>query len=75
MAKTRGEREDDARNAQLEHMREQIASGDLSIRQMTDAEQAHWDERSAASDRQATPGERTRRDAARKKRASKKRTA
>jgi hypothetical protein len=71
MAKTRGERENDARNAQLEHMREQIESGELTVRQMTDAEQADWDERSAASERQATPKERARRDAARKKRAGK----
>jgi hypothetical protein len=35
---------------------------------MTDSERMHWDDHSAASDRQATPEERTRRDAARKKR-------
>lgn len=71
MAKTHREREDDKREERLEHMRQQIASGELRVRQMTDAEQAQWNERSAASERQATPGERARRDAARKKRAGK----
>jgi hypothetical protein len=49
-------------------MRGQVSSGELVVRQMTDAERAHWDDQSAASDRQATPEERTRRDAALKKR-------
>jgi hypothetical protein len=68
MAKTTREREDDAREARLEHMRDQVSSGELLVRQMTDAERAHWDDHSAASDRRATPEERTRRDAALKKR-------
>jgi hypothetical protein len=68
MAKTTREREDDAREARLEHMRDQVSSGELRVRQMTDAERAQWDDHSAASDRQATPEERARRDAALKKR-------
>ena len=68
MAKTRHEREDDAREGLLGHIRDQVSSGELVVRQMTDSERAHWDDHSAASDRQATPQERTRRDAARKKR-------
>jgi hypothetical protein len=68
MAKTRHEREEDAREGRLEHIRDQVSSGELVVRQMTDSERAHWDDHSAASDRQATPEERTRRDAARKKR-------
>jgi hypothetical protein len=68
MAKTRHERDEDAREERLEHIRDQISSGDLVVRQMTASERRHWDERSAAFDRQATPEERTRRDAARKKR-------
>jgi hypothetical protein len=68
MAKTAREREEDAREGRLEHIRDQVSSGELVVRQMTDSERAHWDDHSAASDRQATPGERTRRDAARKKR-------
>jgi hypothetical protein len=67
MAKTRQEREDDAREGQLEHIRDQVSSGELVVRQMTDSERADWDDHSAASDRQATPEERTRRDAARNK--------
>lgn len=68
MAKTRGEREEDAREALLEHIRDQVSSGELVVRQMTDSERARWDDHSAASDRQATPEERKRRNAARKKR-------
>jgi hypothetical protein len=68
MAKTRGEREEDAREGLLEHIRDQVSSGELVVRQMTDSEWARWDDHSAASDRQATPEERKRRDAARKKR-------
>jgi hypothetical protein len=68
MAKTAREREEDEREGRLEHIRDQVSSGDLVIRQMTDAERAQWDDQSAASDRQATPEDRTRRDAARKRR-------
>ena len=68
MAKTRGEREEDAREGLLEHIRDQVSSGELVVRQMTDSERTRWDDHSAASDRQATPEERKRRDAARKKR-------
>ena len=76
MAKTRGEREEDAREGLLEHIRDQVSSGELVVRQMTDSEWARWDDHSAASDRQATPEERKRRDAARKKkRDANKRTA
>jgi hypothetical protein len=64
MAKTSRERDEDARKERLEHIRDQVSSGELVVRQMTDSERAHW----AASDRRATPEERTRRDAARKKR-------
>ena len=72
MAKTTREREEDAREGRLEHIRDQVASGDLVVRQMTDSERAHWDDHSAAADRQATPEERTRRDAARKKKRERK---
>jgi hypothetical protein len=68
MAKTRHEREEDAREGRLEHIRDQVSSGELVVRQMTDSERAHWDDHSAAVERLATPQERTRRDAARKKR-------
>jgi hypothetical protein len=69
MAKTARDRQDDERQARLQNVSAQIASGDLTIRQMTAAERAHWDKRSAAADSQATPEERARRDAARRTRA------
>ena len=40
MAKTSRERDHEARQAKLEHVREQVASGQLVIREMTDAERA-----------------------------------
>ncbi len=75
MAHPRQEREEDAREGQLEHIRDQVSSGELVVRQMTDSERAHWDDHSASSDRHASPEERTQRDAARKKRDRKKRDA
>jgi hypothetical protein len=68
MARTRTEREDDQREERLEHMREQIASGELVVRQMTASERRHWKERSDSFHDHATPEERARRDAARRKR-------
>ncbi len=70
MAKTARERDEDAREGRLEHFRDQVVSGELVVRQMTDSERARWDEHSAATDRKATPEQRARRDAARKKRRS-----
>ena len=68
MAKKRNEREDDERQERLEHMLEQISSGELVVRKMTASERRRWEERSDAFDDHATPEERTRRDAARQKR-------
>ena len=68
MAKTRNEREDDEREERLEHMREQISSGELVVRQMTKSERRQWQERSIAFDDQATLEERSRLDAARQQR-------
>lgn len=68
MAKTARERSEDAREDRLEHIRDQVSSGELIVRQMTDSERKHWNEQSAAADRQATPEERTRRENARKRR-------
>jgi hypothetical protein len=67
MAKTTRERDEDVREGRLEHIRDQVSSGELVVRQMTESERTRWDDHSAVSDRQATPQERTRRDAARKK--------
>ena len=65
MARTRNEREDDERQERLEHMREQVSSGELVVRQMTADERKRWQDHSEAFDDQATPEERSRRDAAR----------
>ena len=51
------------RQAKLEHIREQVSSGALVIRQMTRAERVKWDEQRAILDANFTPAERTRRDA------------
>ena len=63
------ERAHQKRELRLEKMRNQIASGDLTVRQMTADERARWDEHSAVSERRATPAERVRRDSARRQRA------
>ena len=55
--------------------RDQVVSGELVVRQMTDSERARWDEHSAAADRKATPEQRARRDAARKRRSHQERNA
>jgi hypothetical protein len=52
------------RQAKLEHIREQVSSGALVIRQMTRAERAKWDKQRAIIDANFTPAERTRRDTA-----------
>ena len=69
MAKSPREREDDKRDKRFENMREQIASGDLTVRQMTPEERARWDEHTAASTHHMSPDERARRSAAQRKRA------
>ena len=73
VAKTSRERDHEARQTKLEHVREQIASGALVIREMTDAERLRWTTRRAISEARSTPAERTRRAAAvenRRKRAA-----
>jgi hypothetical protein len=63
-AKTNREREHDAREAKLEHMRELVSSGVLVIRPMTKAERAKWAKRRAKLDKDSTPQQRVRREAA-----------
>jgi hypothetical protein len=58
------ERAAEERQAKLEHIREQVSSGALVIRQMTRAERAKWDKQRAIVDADLTPAERTRRDSA-----------
>ena len=52
------------REAKLEHIRKQVSSGALVIRQMTRAERTKWDKQRAFLDATFTPAERTRRDSA-----------
>lgn len=61
VAVARHEREHAARQAKLDHIREQVAAGRLVIREMSDAERARWASRDAAADARATPAERARR--------------
>ena len=56
------ERAAEERQAKLEHIREQVSSGALVIRQMTHAERAKWDKQRAILDANFTAAERTRRD-------------
>ena len=73
MAKTSRERDYEVRQAKLEHVREQVASGQLVIRKMTVAERARWDKQHGALEASSTPVERARRAAAvenRRKRAA-----
>lgn len=64
MAKTRAEREQEAREAKLEHVREQVESGRLVIREMSDAERARWATQHASSEARATPAEKASRSRA-----------
>lgn len=50
------------RQAKLEHIREQVSSGALLIRQMTRAERAKWDKQRAILEANFTSAECTRRD-------------
>ena len=61
MAKTRREREQEQREAKLEGVREQVASGKLVIREMSDAEKVKWAAQQASSEARATPVELARR--------------
>jgi len=56
------ERAAEEREAKLEHIREQISSGALVIRQMTRAERTRWSRQRAMLEASFTQAERTRRD-------------
>ena len=62
VAFTTRERAEDAREAKLLHIREQVSSGDLVIRGMTKAERAKWSKQRAKLEANWTPEERGRRD-------------
>jgi hypothetical protein len=56
------ERAAEERQAKLEHMREQVATGALVIRQMTRAERVRWNKQRVILEATFTGAERTRRD-------------
>jgi len=64
VAKTTREREQEAHQAKLDRVHEQVASGELVIRRMTAAERAKWATQRRQLDASSTPAERARRTAA-----------
>ncbi len=62
VATARHEPEHAARQAKLDHIRDQVATGRLVIRTMSDEERAQWSSQQAAADARATPAERARRE-------------
>lgn len=63
-AKTQRERDKEAREAKLERIKDQVASGDLVVRKMTKAEQQKWAARRADRERSLSPAEQRRAAAA-----------
>lgn len=69
MAKTQRERDQAAREAKLERIKDQVDSGDLVIRKMTAAEQATWAKRRQETAASASPADKRRAAAAERRRA------
>ena len=59
--KTTLERDRERHDAKLEHVQEQVASGQLVIRQMTRTEQTRWAAHTRKLEAGSTPEQRTRR--------------
>ncbi|HEU4975314.1 MAG TPA: hypothetical protein VFT50_09515 [Baekduia sp.] len=68
MAKTQRERDQAAREAKLERIKDQVDNGDLVIRKMTDAERAKWAKHRAETETTASPADRRRAAAAQRRR-------
>jgi hypothetical protein len=68
MAKTQRERDQAAREAKLDRIKEQVSSGDLTIRKMSDEERAKWAKRREESETTASPADRRRAAAAQRRR-------
>jgi hypothetical protein len=64
VAKTTRDREQEARQAKLQHVQEQISSGELVVKTMTKAEKAAWEKERRKRESRATPAERASRAAA-----------
>lgn len=57
MAKTQRERDDEARQAKLDRITEQVDNGSLTIRKMSDEERSRWEARREAAAADLTPAE------------------
>jgi hypothetical protein len=68
MAKTQRERDQAAREAKLERIADQVETGDLTIRTMTDAERAKWAKHREETETTASPADRRRAAAAQRRR-------
>jgi hypothetical protein len=68
MAKTQRERDQAAREAKLERIQDQVSTGDLVIRKMTDAERAKWAKHREQTELSASPADRRRAAAAQRRR-------
>ena len=64
VATTTREREHEAREAKLEHIREQVSSGRLVISKMTDAQRTKWAKQRGVIEASWTPSEHARQKAA-----------
>jgi hypothetical protein len=69
MAKTQRERDQAAREAKLERIKDQVSTGDLTIRKMSDEERAKWAKRREENEATASPADRRRAAAAQRRRA------
>jgi hypothetical protein len=63
VAKTTRERDQEARQAKLDHVQEQVESGELVIRKMSAAEKAKWAKEKRKLEARSTPAESARRKA------------
>ena len=68
MAKTQRERDQAAREQKLDRIREQVDSGDLVVRKMSDAEREKWEKHRAESAATASPADQRRAAAAERRR-------
>ena len=68
MAKTQRERDDEARQAKLDRINEQVDNGSLTIRKMTDDERRKWAARREASATELTPSEQRKAASAKRRR-------
>jgi hypothetical protein len=68
MAKTQRERDQAAREAKLDRIQEQVSSGDLTIRKMSDEEREKWAKHREETETTASPADRRRAAAAQRRR-------